>query len=373
MRARTFCYGSSQEQDCRKKTAVALLSSNGKTGAGSEGVSVTTLCMDVLPAPKHGKPRDWLTLIRPLSVNMHVGSPLRFSMSLNDVGQRVDSLCRGLRFIDRTCSEGELELKAEPAPPSSSQRPTQMLSGRPTPAPTPQNPYSASTPTPPHLVPSFTNNYKYMLGNQPVSPSDPTVIATPLLSVNQPHSHRSPSSSFLRVLFPFSHSPTSASLQCSELGSYTSHLHITKSSSALEDGELGFPTEELLVDEDIGEEDQLSRAPEGEAHQTTPATVTKAGAAPLCYMDEDSDLDPCPLTEKSGPQSPYSLSGDCCRWVTGCLDGIVHTHPSCDLVEPRKPPTWQSTLESCGVSVRIQSQQQCLAPPPGLNVLMRRT
>ncbi|XP_029691533.1 E3 ubiquitin-protein ligase MARCHF8 isoform X2 [Takifugu rubripes] len=302
---------SSQEQEGQKKTAVVLLSSNGKTGAGSEGVSVTTLCTDMLPAPKHGKPRDWLTLIRPLSVNMRPGSPLRFSLSLNDVGQRVDSLCRGLRFIDRTCSEGELELKAEPAPPSSSQRPTQMLHGKLTPAPTPQNPYSTSAPTPPHLVPSFTNNYKYMLGNPPVSPSDPTIIAPPLLSVNQPHSHRSHSSSFLRVLFPFSHSPTSASLQCSELGSYTSHLHITKSSSALEDGELGFPTEELLADEDIGEEDQLSRAPE--AHQTTPATVTKAGAAPLCYMDEDNDLDPCPLTEKSGPQSLYSLSGDCCR------------------------------------------------------------
>lgn len=346
--AHTFYYGSSQEQDCQKKTAVVLLSSNGKTGAGSEGVSVTTLCTDVLPAPKHGKPRDWLTLIRPLSVNMRPGSPLRFSLSLNDVGQRVDSLCRGLRFIDRTCSEGELELKAEPAPPSSSRRPTQMLNGKLTPAPAPHNPYSSSTPTPPHLVPSFTNNYKYTPGNPPVSPSDPTIIAPPLLSV-KPHSHRSPSSGFLRILFPFSHSPTSASLQCSELGSYTSHLHIAKSSSALEDGELGFPTEELLVDEDIGEEDQISRAPEAEAHQTTPATVTKAGAAPLCYMDEDSDLDPYPLTEKSGPQSPYSLSGDCCRWVTGCLDGIVHTHPSSDVVEPRKPPTWQSTLESCGV------------------------
>lgn len=320
--------GSSRDQDRQKQTAVVLLNSNGKTGAGSEGISVATLCTDVLPAPKHGKPRDWLTLIRPLSVNIRPSSPLRFSLSLNDVGQRVDSLCRGLRFIDRTCSEGELELKAEPALLSSSERKTQMLNGKLPPAPTHQNPYSSSTSTPRHFVPSLTNDYKYMLGNPPIGPSDPRIIAPPLLSINPPNSHRSASASFLRILFPFSHSATSASLQSSELGSYTSHLRITKSSSALEDGELGFPTEELLVDEDIGEEDQLCRAPKGEDHRTTPGTVTKAGAAaPLCYMDEDSDLDPCPLTEKSGPQSAYSLSGDCCRWVTGCLDGIVHAHP----------------------------------------------
>lgn len=339
MRARTFFHGSSQDRNCRKQTAVVLLNSNGKTGAGTESVSVTTLCTDVLPAPKYAKPRDWLTLIRPMSANIHPSSPLRFSLSLNDVGQRVDSLCRGLRFIDRTCSEGELELEADSAPPSSSERKTQALNGKLAPGP------ANSTASPLRSVPTLSSNYRYMLGNPPAGLPHPGLIASPLPSSNQPHFHRSPSSSLLRVLFPFSHSPTSTSLQRSELASYASYLHINKSSSALEDGDLGFPTEELLGDEDIGQEDQLSRAPKGEAHKALPATVTRAGAAalqaPLCYMDEDSDLDPCPLAEKSGPQSPYSLSGDCCRWVTGCLDGIVHTHPSCDLVEPRTPPPWQ--------------------------------
>lgn len=70
------------------------------------------------------------------------------------------------------------------------------------------------------------------------------------------------------------------------------------------------------------EEDRPSPAPKGTEQQVTPETVTGAGLgtllAPLCYMDEDSDLDGCssPLTEKTGPQSPCSLSGDCCRWVT---------------------------------------------------------
>lgn len=70
------------------------------------------------------------------------------------------------------------------------------------------------------------------------------------------------------------------------------------------------------------EEDGPSPAPKGRDQPATPETVTEARPgfllAPLCYMDEDSDLDCCPspLSEKAGPLSPYSLQGDCCRWVT---------------------------------------------------------
>lgn len=319
----TYFHGSSQDQDCQKQTAVVLLNYNGKTCPGSGGISVATLCTDALPASKHAKQRDWLSLIRPPSVNIHPSGSLRFSVSLNDVGQRVDSLCRGLHFIDRTCSEGELE--PEPAQPPDADRRAHTLNGKLAAAPAHQNSNTAfSTHTHPHLVPSFTNNYKYMLGIPPASclASDPAIIAPPPLSNTHLHPHHSPSANFLRLLLPFSRSSTSASLQCSELGSYASHLHITKSSSALEGSESGFPTEDLLGDDDVFEEDWLSPSPKGTGQQATPETVTVAGLgallAPLCYMDEDSDLDYCPspLTEKTGPQSPYSLSGDCCRWVT---------------------------------------------------------
>ncbi|XP_070772408.1 E3 ubiquitin-protein ligase MARCHF8 isoform X1 [Enoplosus armatus] len=314
---------SSQDQDCQKQTAVVLLNSNGKTCHGSGGISVTTLCTDALPASKHSKQRDWLSLLRPASVNIRPNSSLRFSASLNDIGQRVDSLCRGLHFIDRTCSEGELELKPEPAQPPGSDRRAQTLNSK-LAAPTHQNPNPAfSTRTHPHLVPSFTNNYKYMLGIPPANcvPSDPAIIAPPPpLSNIHLHPHHSPSAHFLRLLLPFSRSSTSASLQCSELGSYASHLHITKSSSALLEGsESGFPPEDLLGDDDVFEEDRPSPTPKGTAQLATPDTVPLAGPgallAPLCYMDEDSDLDCCPspLSEKTGPLSPYSLCEDCCR------------------------------------------------------------
>ncbi|XP_059215053.1 E3 ubiquitin-protein ligase MARCH8 isoform X1 [Centropristis striata] len=315
----------SQDQDGQKQTTVVLLNANGKSCQGSGGISVTTICTDALQASKHAKQRDWLSLLRPSSVNIRPSSPLRFSVSLNDVGQRVDSLCRGLHFIDRTCSEGELELKPEPEPAQSpSDRRAHTLNGKLAAAPTHQNPNPVfSTCIHPHLVPSFTNNYKYMLGPSPPNCllPDPAIIAPPPppLTNTHLHPHPSPNANFLRLLLPFSRSSTSASLQCSEMGSYASHLHIKSSSAVLDGSEAGFPVEELLGDDDVFEEDSPNPAPVGRSQLTTPDKVTEAGTgallAPLCFMDEDSDLDCCPspLSEKTGPLSPYSLSGDWCR------------------------------------------------------------
>ncbi|XP_029962226.1 E3 ubiquitin-protein ligase MARCHF8 isoform X4 [Salarias fasciatus] len=300
-----------RDQDAQKQTAVVLLNSNGKPCQGSGGFSVTTLCVDALPAAKHGKQRDWLSLLRSSSVNIRPAGSLRFSMSLNDVGQRVDSLCRGLHFIDRTCSEGELELKPDPC----SDRRAHTLNGKLGVSPSHQG-------THPHLVPSLTSSHAR--GAVPANnfPSESTIVSPPPPpSGSLLHPHYSPNSNFLRLLLPFSRSSTSASLRCSEFDSYASHLHITKSSSALLEGsEAGFPTEDLLGDDDVFEEDRPSPAPEATGRLENPQeTGAAAGSgallAPLCYMDEDSDLDCCqsPLSEKTAPLSPFSLSGDCCR------------------------------------------------------------
>uniref|UniRef100_A0A096M249 RING-type E3 ubiquitin transferase n=1 Tax=Poecilia formosa TaxID=48698 RepID=A0A096M249_POEFO len=232
------------DQDTQKQTAVVLLNSNGKT---SDGLSVTTVCADSPHGSKCAKQRDWLSVLRPASVGIRPKNSLRFSLSLNDVGQRVDNLCRGLHFIDRTCSEGELDVKPEHA---------QCPDGK-------------------------------MLGDDPVATSKRESRDAPL----------------------------STRTTCSELGSYASHLHITKSCSTLLEGtESGF----LSQGDDGVFEVEHSRSPsKGASQTTTPETLSVSGTllAPLCYMDEDSDLECCssPLTEKSGPLSHYSLSGDCCR------------------------------------------------------------
>ncbi|PWA26060.1 hypothetical protein CCH79_00001660, partial [Gambusia affinis] len=295
--------GHLQDQDTQTQTAVVLLNSNGKT---SDGLSVTTVCADSLHGSKCTKQRDWLSVLRPASVSIRPKNSLKFSLSLNDVGQRVDNLCRGLHFIDRTCSEGELDVKPEHAqsPNSKTLRDDPVATSK---RESRDDPLSTRTTL--HLVPSLTNNHKYMLGNSsgPASPPPhPSSLLQPLST---------PGSNFLRLLLPFSRSSTSASLQCSELGSYASHLHITKSCSTLLEGtESGF----LSQGDDSVFEVEHSRSPsKGASQTTTPETVSVSGTllAPLCYMDEDTDLECCssPLTEKSGALSHYSLSGDCCR------------------------------------------------------------
>ncbi|KAK0147276.1 E3 ubiquitin-protein ligase MARCH8 [Merluccius polli] len=151
--------GHLQDQGVQKRpTAVVLLSSNGKPSPGGRSISVTTLCLDAaLPPPpppppppaKLPKPRggvssgtDALSPLRPPAVTLRPPGALRFSRSLNDVGRRAESLCSGLHFIDRTCSDGELR-QGKPEPRGGAD---------------PRDP--RPRPPPPYLVPSFTNDYR---------------------------------------------------------------------------------------------------------------------------------------------------------------------------------------------------------------------
>ncbi|XP_034148472.1 E3 ubiquitin-protein ligase MARCH8 isoform X2 [Esox lucius] len=306
------------------QTAVVLLNSNDKISQSSGvGISVTTLCLDAAPSFKPPKGREWLSLFHPSTLN----GTLTFSRSLNDVGHRMDSLCNGLQFIDRTCSEGDIK----PEPPNMD-RMSNTLSGKADPCLTqplkhPHYPMCTPTCTHPYLVPSFTNNYKYLTPEHCFQPL-PSSVPPPPNSQIYPHS-----SNLLRLFLPFSPSSTSASLQCSELGSYASRLHITKSFSALMGGNeppLG-GAEDLVGDDEVFEVPQdrtgagtVSGAP-GEGSGSWVADLFES--APLCYMEEDSDLDHFSFLDRCsspaysektgpvtpGPLSPYSLSGDCCR------------------------------------------------------------
>lgn len=282
---------------------------------------MATLCTDALPPSKYPKQRDWLSLLRPASVSMAPRSSLRFSLSLNDVGQRMDSLCRGLHFIDRTCSEGELDVDPEPDRRSGLEQKAHELNSKLVAAPT--TCHSSNSNAPPskrtHLIPSLTNDYKYMMSipSSKCLSSNPTVTASFVPSTRLPLPP-APGPGFLRLALPFSRSSTSASLQGSEMSSYASHLH-KSSSTLLEGAESRFPSGDPLGDDDVFEEDHTGSLLKGkEQPPTQGADDSGCLRAPLCYMDEDSDLESCssPLSEKPTPLSPFSVSGDCCRWVT---------------------------------------------------------
>uniref|UniRef100_A0A3B4DC65 RING-type E3 ubiquitin transferase n=1 Tax=Pygocentrus nattereri TaxID=42514 RepID=A0A3B4DC65_PYGNA len=245
------------------QTAVVLLNSDGK-GLVSQSVTMTTLCLDSPAKPKNKTAfgAEWLSLLKP-SVGLKPNSgALKFSKSLNDVGQKMDSLCSGLHFIDRTCSEGELGPETEP----------KALNGKPAHLPSPPLP---SQP----LSFSSTCAYGSSLGQERCSQT----------------SELQKSSNLLRFLFPFPRSSTAGSLQAGELTSY-----ITKSSSALLEA-----CGEEMGDDEVFEDDPSQWRP----------LKAEERRAPLCSLEEDSDLDRCssPLSEKAAPLSPYSLSGDCCR------------------------------------------------------------
>lgn len=261
-----------------------MLNSNSRSSA-SQSVTMTTLCTDSPTKPKNKTlfGTEWLSLLKP-SVNFkpEAGS-LKFSKSLNDVGQKMDSLYSGLQFIDRTCSDGELGPEKE-----------KLM----------QDDHIKAHCPPSFPPPSFLNNYKHISG---AGPEHCLVPPAP------PQSDLQRSSNFLRFIFPFTRSSTAASLQVSEMGSYTSQLHIPKSSSALlEVSECGCMEE--IGDDEVFEDDSSRRKLKVEGLR-----------APLCSLEEDSDLDRCssPLSEKNGPLSPYSLSGDCCRLV-----GFTHSQPA---------------------------------------------
>ncbi|ROK15784.1 E3 ubiquitin-protein ligase MARCH8 [Anabarilius grahami] len=263
------------------QATVVLLNSNGKSSA-SQGVTMTTLCLDSPTKPKNRTlfGTEWLSLLKP-SVNLKPeGGNLKFSKSLNDVGQKMDSLCSGLHFIDRTCSDGELGVEKEQLMQDGH---IKALNGQ---ANSP--PLFASQP------PSFLNNYKYISNPRPEN-----CLAPPA----PPHSDLQRSSNFLRLIFPLTRSSTAGSLRASEMGSYASKLHITKSSSAMLDASESCCMEEM-GDDEVFEEDSSRWKLKMEGLR-----------APLCSLEEDNDLDQCssPLSEKNGPLSPYSLSGDCCR------------------------------------------------------------
>ncbi|KPP60548.1 E3 ubiquitin-protein ligase MARCH8-like [Scleropages formosus] len=231
------------------QTTVVLLGPSARSSGGT-GLPVATLCPGPAPKAKARSPfsQEWLSLLK-------VNSPFRFSRSLNDMGSRLDGLSSGLRFIDRTCSEGELAPEPQPWTPLA-------------------QPFHGG-------APSLTTNFK-LIGGVPGQALEGLFL--------QPDLQRRPH--VMQLFPPFPNSSTT-----SNLGSYASRLHVARSSSSL----LG------------GNDSSCVDSPgDDEVFEEEPAWQHKA---PLCSLEEDSDLDRCssPLSEKTAPLSPYSLSGDSCR------------------------------------------------------------
>lgn len=80
----------------------------------TQGLTVTVVCQDTVQASKrnsHGS--EWVQALKPAK-NTKARRTLKFSKSLNDVGEKVPDALESFDYAERTCSEGKLILPQDP-------------------------------------------------------------------------------------------------------------------------------------------------------------------------------------------------------------------------------------------------------------------
>ncbi|XP_054432864.1 E3 ubiquitin-protein ligase MARCHF8 isoform X1 [Pteronotus mesoamericanus] len=253
----------------------------------TQGLTVTVICKDTLQASKRNSGgSEWVQAWKPAK-NTKARRTLKFSKSLNDVGEKAQDPLENFDYAERTCSEGKLILS--------------------------QDPYLR--------INRFHHKQKRTLNCKSLDHSKHSCVSSlfannstasevqggkggrhvPLLEEKADCEAVSRSQRLLRYLFSLSHGSSANSLhRFHELESCAAHLCSAKSSSGLA-GSTGFCSDEM-GDDDVFEDN------------TSTKSKSKVLRAPLCSMEKDSDLDYySPLSEQCPPLSPVSTSGDACR------------------------------------------------------------
>ncbi|XP_045426614.1 E3 ubiquitin-protein ligase MARCHF8 isoform X1 [Pipistrellus kuhlii] len=249
------------------QAAVVLQAARGPR-ALAPGLTVTVLCADPLPAP--GKPAP----------SSRARRPLRFSKSLNDVGEKAPDAAESFGYVERTCSEGKLVLPQDPC----------LRTNR------------------------FHHRQKRTLNRKPLGHSKHSCVSSlyaappaaseaeggkgglhgPLLEEQADDEAVCGSRRLLRCLLSLSRG---SSFQGLESGA---RPRSAQSSSGLA-GSAGFCSDDM-GDDDVFEDSASARS------------KGRAPRAPLCSAEKDSDLDgSSPLSDKCPPVSPVSASGEACR------------------------------------------------------------
>lgn len=255
----------------------------------TQGLTVTVICKDTVQASKRNSfGSEWVQALNPVK-NTKGRRTLKFSKSLNDVGEKAQDTLESFDYVERTCSEGKLILPHDPR----------------------------------LRINRFHHKEKRTLIRRPLGSSKHSCVSSlsancstaseagagkggvhvPLSDEKGDGEAVSRSRRLLRYLLSLSRGSSSSSLhRFHELESCAGHLHAAKSSSGLA-GSAGFCSDEM-GDDDVFED------------STSTKLKSRVLRAPLCSTEKDSDLDcPSPLSEKCPPMSPVSTSGDACRLV----------------------------------------------------------
>lgn len=253
----------------------------------TQGLTVTVLCKDTL-SKRNSCGSERARALKPAD-NPKARRTLKFSKSLNDVGEKAQDTVESFDYVERTCSEGKLILPQDPGLRVSRfhQKETRALH---------RKPLGSSK----HSCVSSLSANRSTASEVEAGKGG---MHVPLLEEKADGEAVSRRRRLLRYLFSLSHGSSASSLhRFHELESCAAHLHTAKSSSGLA-GSTGFCSEEM-GDDDVFED------------STSAKWKSKVLRAPLCSVEKDSDLDcPSPPSEKCPPISPVSTSGDACRLV----------------------------------------------------------
>uniref|UniRef100_A0A8D0TYB0 RING-type E3 ubiquitin transferase n=1 Tax=Sus scrofa TaxID=9823 RepID=A0A8D0TYB0_PIG len=253
----------------------------------TQGLTVTVVCQDAVQVSKRNScGSEWAQALKPAK-NTKARRTLKFSKSLNDVGEKAQDTLESFDYVERTCSEGKLVLPQDPCLRGNRfhQKEKRKLNHKP-----------------------FGNSKRSCVSSLSANCSVASEVGAgkaglhiPLLDEKADGETASRSRRLLRYLLSLSHGSSTSSLhRFHELQSCAPGLHPAKSSSGLA-GSAGFCSDDM-GDDDVFEDSMSAKL------------KSKVLRAPLCSVEKDSDLDcPSPLSEKYPPISPVSTSGDACR------------------------------------------------------------
>ncbi|XP_019809606.2 E3 ubiquitin-protein ligase MARCHF8 isoform X1 [Bos indicus] len=252
----------------------------------TQGLTVTVVCQDTAQASKRNSyGSEWVQALKPTK-NTRARRTLKFSKSLNDVGENARDALENFDYVERTCSEGKLVLPQDPCLRTNRFHQRERILNR------------KALGSSKHSCVSSLSANRSAASEAGASKGGTHVL---LLDENVDGEALSRSRRLLRYLLSLSRGSSSSSLhRFHELESRASSPQPAKSSSRLA-GSTGFCSDEM-GDDDVFED------------STSAKLRSRLLRAPLCSAEKDSDLDcPSPTSEKGPRLSPVSTAGDACR------------------------------------------------------------
>ncbi|KAM7226744.1 hypothetical protein CapIbe_021819 [Capra ibex] len=253
----------------------------------TQGLTVTVVCQDTAQASKRNPcGSEWVQALKPAK-NTKAGRTLKFSKSLNDVGENARDALESIDCVERTCSEGKLVLPQDPCLGTNRfhQRERRILNRK-------------ALGSSKHSCVSSLSANRSAASEAGASKGGMHVL---LLDEKADGEALSRSRRLLRYLLSFSRGSSSSSLhRFHELESRATSPQPAESSSRLA-GSASFYSDEM-GDDDVFEDSASAKL------------KSRVLRAPLCSAEKDSDLDcPSPTSGKGPRLSPVSTAGDACR------------------------------------------------------------